>query len=148
MLCGMTRFGLFVIGALRILTPKMFKLRCLYYTFWPQIGSNQYSASSFEFSVNSLCFLQCRESLKCFHIPLKACTKGQQTFLPIQRPFQLYFRALFGTYFLKVFLELDCKGKKDPCAEFGSREDKGREGIPHTHPIPQLIRLELFLESG
>ena len=27
-----------------------------------------------------------------------------------------------------------------------SREDKGdREGIPHTHPIPQVIRLELFL---
>ena len=26
------------------------------------------------------------------------------------------------------------------------REDKGdREGIPHTHPIPQVIRLELFL---
>ena len=30
-----------------------------------------------------------------------------------------------------------------------AREDKGgREGIPHTHPIPQIIRLELFLESG
>ena len=30
-----------------------------------------------------------------------------------------------------------------------TREDKGdREGIPHTHPIPQVIRLELFLESG
>jgi len=29
---------------------------------------------------------------------------------------------------------------------FISREDKGdREGIPHTHPIPQVIRLELFL---
>ena len=29
------------------------------------------------------------------------------------------------------------------------REDKGdREGIPHTYPIPQVIRLELFLESG
>ena len=29
-----------------------------------------------------------------------------------------------------------------------SREDKGdTEGIPHTHPIPQVIRLELFLES-
>ena len=27
-----------------------------------------------------------------------------------------------------------------------SREDKGdREGIPHTHPIPWVIRLELFL---
>ena len=26
------------------------------------------------------------------------------------------------------------------------REDKGyREGIPYTHPIPQVIRLELFL---
>ena len=30
-----------------------------------------------------------------------------------------------------------------------SREDKGdREGIPHTYPIPKVIRLELFLESG
>ena len=30
-----------------------------------------------------------------------------------------------------------------------SREDNGnREGIPHTHPIPQVIRLDLFLESG
>ena len=27
-----------------------------------------------------------------------------------------------------------------------AREDKGdREGIPHTHPIPKVIRLELFL---
>ena len=32
---------------------------------------------------------------------------------------------------------------------FLPREDKGdREGIPHTHPIPEVIRLELFLESG
>ena len=31
----------------------------------------------------------------------------------------------------------------------GPREDKGdREGILHTHPIPKVIRLELFLESG
>ena len=30
-----------------------------------------------------------------------------------------------------------------------AREDKGdRKGIRHTHPIPQVIRLELFLESG
>ena len=30
-----------------------------------------------------------------------------------------------------------------------AREDKrDREGIPYTHPIPQVIRLELFLESG
>ena len=30
-----------------------------------------------------------------------------------------------------------------------TREDKeDREGIPHTHPIPWVIRLELFLESG
>ena len=29
---------------------------------------------------------------------------------------------------------------------FVPREDKGdREGILHTHPIPQVIRLELFL---
>ena len=33
--------------------------------------------------------------------------------------FGLYFRALFGTFFLKVFLELDFNGKKDPCAVFG-----------------------------
>ena len=27
-----------------------------------------------------------------------------------------------------------------------ARDDKGdREGIPHTHPIPQVIGLELFL---
>ena len=32
---------------------------------------------------------------------------------------------------------------------FIPREDKGeREGIPHTHPIPWVIRHELFLESG
>ena len=30
-----------------------------------------------------------------------------------------------------------------------AREDKGdREGIPHAHPNLQVIRLELFLESG
>ena len=29
------------------------------------------------------------------------------------------------------------------------RDYKGdREGIPHIHPIPKVIRLELFLESG
>ena len=33
--------------------------------------------------------------------------------------FRLYFRALFGTFFLKVFLEEDCNAKKDPCAMFG-----------------------------
>ena len=27
-----------------------------------------------------------------------------------------------------------------------AREDEGdREGIPHTHPIPEVIRFELFL---
>ena len=32
---------------------------------------------------------------------------------------------------------------------FEVKEDKvDREGIPDTHPIPQVIRLELFLESG
>ena len=35
------------------------------------------------------------------------------------------FRALFGTFFLKVFLELDCNGKKDPCAAFGFNNDRG-----------------------
>ena len=35
------------------------------------------------------------------------------------------------------------------CAALLTREDKrDREGIPHTHPIPWVIRLELFLESG
>ena len=29
------------------------------------------------------------------------------------------------------------------------REDKGdREGIPYTNPIPWVIRLDVFLESG
>ena len=32
--------------------------------------------------------------------------------------FGLYFRALFGTVFLKVFLEYDSNGKKYPCAVF------------------------------
>ena len=32
---------------------------------------------------------------------------------------------------------------------FEAKEDKvDREGIPDTRPIPQVIRLELFLESG
>ena len=32
---------------------------------------------------------------------------------------------------------------------FLPRDYKGdREGIPHIHPIPYVIRLELFLESG
>ena len=32
---------------------------------------------------------------------------------------------------------------------FEAKEDKvDREGIPDTHPIPQVTRLELFLESG
>ena len=38
--------------------------------------------------------------------------------------FHLYFRALFGTFFLKVFLEQDCYGKKDPCAVFGCNNDR------------------------
>ena len=32
--------------------------------------------------------------------------------------FRLYFRAFLGAFFLKVFLEKDCNGKKDPCAVF------------------------------
>ena len=43
----------------------------------------------------------------------------------------------------------DLYGKKNICFCYSlrTREDKGdREGIPHTHPIPQVIRLELFLE--
>ena len=38
--------------------------------------------------------------------------------------FRSYFRALFGTFFLKVLLELDCNGKKDPCAMFGCNNDR------------------------
>ena len=38
--------------------------------------------------------------------------------------FRLYFRALFGTFFRKVFLEKDCNGKKDPCAVFGCNNDR------------------------
>ena len=37
--------------------------------------------------------------------------------------FRLYFRTLFGTFFLKVFLEEDSNGKKDPCAVFGCNND-------------------------
>ena len=34
------------------------------------------------------------------------------------------------------------------CMKNNKRQDKGdREGIPHTYPIPWVIRLELFLES-
>ena len=37
-------------------------------------------------------------------------------------------------------------GSKNTCK---SREDKGdREGLPHTHTIPQVILRELFLELG
>ena len=36
--------------------------------------------------------------------------------------FRLYF--LFGTFFLKVFLEYDCNGKKDLCAVFGCNNDR------------------------
>ena len=38
--------------------------------------------------------------------------------------FRLYFRALFGTFFRKGFLEQDCNGKKDPCAVFGCNNDR------------------------
>ena len=42
---------------------------------------------------------------------------------------------------LKLLLFFGCTYK--------AREDKGdREGIPHTHPIPLVIRLEVFLELG
>ena len=37
--------------------------------------------------------------------------------------FPLYFRALFGTFFLKVLLDEDCNGEKDPCAVFGCNND-------------------------
>ena len=41
------------------------------------------------------------------------------------------------------------KSKQDVYHRVKPREDKGdREGIPHTHPVPWVIRLELFLESG
>ena len=38
--------------------------------------------------------------------------------------FCLYFRAIFGTFFPKVFLEEDCNAKKDPCAVFGCNNDR------------------------
>ena len=38
--------------------------------------------------------------------------------------FRLHFRALFGTFFHKVFLGYDCNGKKDPCAVFGCNNDR------------------------
>ena len=38
--------------------------------------------------------------------------------------FRLYFRTLFGTFFLKVFLEKDFNGKEDPCAVFGCNNDR------------------------
>ena len=33
------------------------------------------------------------------------------------------FSSAFGTFFLKVFLEKDCNGKKDLCAVFGCNND-------------------------
>ena len=38
--------------------------------------------------------------------------------------FRLYLRALSGTFFLRVFLEQDCNGQKDPCAVFGCNNDR------------------------
>ena len=45
------------------------------------------------------------------------CTGGMSTF-------RSYFRALFGTFFLKLFLESDCNEKKDPYAVFGSNNNR------------------------
>ena len=45
------------------------------------------------------------------------CPGGMSTFC-------LYFQGVFGTFFLKVFLELDCNGRKDPCAVFGCNNDR------------------------
>ena len=55
-------------------------------------------------------------------------------------------------YISACFFLLDHAGKNDNKLEhflksYKTKEDKGvREGIPHTHPIPWAIRLELFLE--
>ena len=38
--------------------------------------------------------------------------------------FRLYFQALFWALFLKVFLELECNGKKDRFAVFGCNNDR------------------------
>ena len=44
--------------------------------------------------------------------------------------------------FLKLNQESEDRGRR----QWTPREDKGdREGIPHIHPIPKVIRLELFL---
>ena len=59
---GMTRFGVFVS------TPKMYKLRCLYQTFWPEMGSN-YSAFSFEFVINVFWFLGMQGKSRIFPHP-------------------------------------------------------------------------------
>ena len=54
-----------------------------------------------------------------------------------------------------VYVECICRSSREPARRRNflcyslPRKDKGdREGIPHTHPIPYVIRLELFLESG
>ena len=46
-------------------------------------------------------------------------------------------RCFFSVFFCRL---------QSCCDSFRPREDKGdREGIPNIHPIPQVIRLELFL---
>ena len=54
--------------------------------------------------------------------------------------FRLYFRALFGTFFLKVFLEYDSNGKKDPCAVFGFNNDRL---FPEKYTVTETIFLIL-----
>ena len=57
-------------------------------------------------------FIDTAAILKSFDLrSIKGCQGGMSTF-------RLYDRALFRTFFLKVFLEEDCNGKKDPCAVF------------------------------
>ena len=45
------------------------------------------------------------------------------------------------------YVSKDLQKTTHSCIDLKRREDKGdREGIPHTHSIPWVIRLELFLE--
>ena len=56
-----------------------------------------------------------------------------------------YFRALFGTFFLKVFLEQDSNGKKDPCAVVGCYNDRL---FPEKYTVKDRHISNTKLENG